>query len=289
MFSTIQDQFGITLFDIKKIQYQSRVIFDYIQSCYTISYIKQGSVTVICEEKEYAAQSGDVMIHRPHMPFSVISRTDGVHYLFNLDLKVKEDEDFFRCFPMDRVTGIRDAGLYEKKFEEMWSIWLQEAGEIRTMQSGFLALFLIHEILESAKAGGRRSADEKYEMDRFNEAIHYMEQRLDKRITRDELANLYHMNPVYFSRAFKETHGMTPMKMLQRLRLLQAKRMLEDPENSIERIAQQNGFYDASHFNRHFQKAFGAAPGEYRKSIKNTKRRIMPTWSSEETSIRIKL
>lgn len=279
---TVSDQIGITLFDVKKVQYQSRVIFDYIQSCYTVSYIHQGDVITICEGKEYVAKTGDIMIHRPHIPFNVISQTDGVHYLFNLDLKVKGNEDFFQFFPLDRVIPIRDALIYEKKFDELWSIWLQEVGEIRTVQSGFLALFLLHEVVESSKVGERRSAKEPYEIDRFNKVIHYMEKSLEKSISRNELASLYHMNPVYFSRAFKKVHGLTPMKMLHKLRLLHAKRMLEDPENTIEKIAQKSGFYDASHFNRTFQKAFKQSPSDYRKSIKNTKRRIMSTLSEED-------
>ena len=279
---TVSDQIGITLFDVKKVQYQSRVIFDYIQSCYTVSYIKQGHVITICEGKEYAAQTGDIMIHKPQIPFHVISQTDGVHYLFNLDLKVKENEDFFKVFPLDKVTSIREPQVYEKKFDELWSIWLQEVGEIRTVQSGFLALFLLHEVIESSKVGERRFAKEPYEIDRFNEAIHYMEKNIENSISREELASLYHMNPVYFSRAFKRFHGMTPMKMLHKLRILHAKRMMEDPENTMEKIAQKSGFYDASHFNRNFQKAFGLSPRDYRKSIKNTKRRIVSTLSGDD-------
>ncbi|MDQ1914767.1 AraC family transcriptional regulator [Paenibacillus sp. GD4] len=272
----VSDHMDITLFDVKKVQYQSRVIFDYIQSCYTVSFIKQGEVITTCEGKEYVAKSGDVMIHRPHTPFNVISRTDGIHYLFNVDLKVKENEDFFQICPMDKVIKIRDPQLYEKKFDELRSIWLQEIDELRTAQSGFLALFLLHEIIESSKVE-RRSAREAFEIDRFNKALHYMEKRLDQNITREELANLYHMNPVYFSRAFKKIYGITPSRMLHKLRLLHAKRMLEDPELSIEYIAQKNGYYDAAHFNRTFQKAFKMSPNKFRKSIKYTKSRIEPT------------
>ena len=39
------------------------------------------------------ARTGDVMIHRPHKPFNVISQTDGVHYLFNVDVKVKGEHE----------------------------------------------------------------------------------------------------------------------------------------------------------------------------------------------------
>ncbi|MNR23644.1 HTH-type transcriptional activator RhaS [compost metagenome] len=105
-----------------------------------------------------------------------------------------------------------------------------------------------------------------------------MEQRLNVPIPREELANLYHMNPVYFGRAFQKIYGITPIQMHQKLRLLQAKKMLENPGNTIEHITQECGYYDAAHFNRAFRKAFDASPNQYRKSIKNTKTSVVSTW-----------
>ncbi|RAR44689.1 hypothetical protein DP091_05865 [Paenibacillus sp. MDMC362] len=92
--ATTNNHIGITIFDVKKVRYQSRVVLDYTQSCYTVSYMKQGNLITSSEGKEYAAQTGDVLIHRPNIPFSVISKEGGVHYLFNLDVKVHEEEDF---------------------------------------------------------------------------------------------------------------------------------------------------------------------------------------------------
>lgn len=276
---SVSDQLKITLFDVKKIKYQSRVIFDYVQSCCTVAYIKKGEVITSHDGTEYIARTGDVMIHRPHMPFNVISKTDGIHYLFNIDLKVMEEVDFFSFHPFGKVIEVRDPILYEKKFDELRSIWLQESNEYRTVQSSFLAFSLLHEIIESSKIGGRRSTKDDYTTERFNKVLHYIEERLGENITREELAQIYHMNPVYFSRAFKEIYGLTPMKMVKKLRLLQSRRMLETSDSTIEEIALKCGFCDASHFNHAFRNAYRSSPSQYRKSIKNTKNAFNPTWS----------
>lgn len=278
----VNDQLRISIFNVDKIEYKSRVIFDYVQECCTVSYVKKGEVITTYEGKEYIAKTGDVMIHRPHTPFNVISQTDGIHYLFNIELKVMEEVDFFHLYPLDKVIKLRDPVAYEKIFDELRSIWLQEVNAYRSVQSSFLAFSLLNEVLESSKIGERRSNREPLTIDRFNNALHYIENGLDKNITRDELAQLYHMNPVYFSRAFQKIYGITPMNMLKKMRLLQAKRMLENPENTIEMIAQKSGFYDASHLTRAFQKAFRTSPSLYRKSIKNTRRGIVPTWLGDE-------
>ncbi|MBP1963227.1 helix-turn-helix transcriptional regulator [Paenibacillus aceris] len=281
MIAQVKDLFAIALFDVKKIQYYSRFMFDFTQPYLTISYIKQGEVITTDDGKEYIARTGDVMIHRPDTPFNVISQMEGVHFLFSIELTVREGEDFFTMFPLNKVITIRDTALYEKKFDELKDMWQQNNNEHESVQAGFLALFLLHEIVESSKIGEKRTSRDTFEINRFNYALHYIEKGLERNITREELADIYHMNPVYFSRAFKKVYDLTPMQMLQKMRVLQAKRMLEDPANTIEHISQKCGFYDASHFNRVFQKAFHMSPSNYRKSIKSTKSGIVPTWSED--------
>ncbi|WHY17235.1 AraC family transcriptional regulator [Paenibacillus sp. G2S3] len=274
MSSIIHSQFDITVLDVIKIQYQKRVLFDYVQSCYTVSYIQKGEVLTTSSEGEYVASAGDVMIHRPNQPFNVISKMEGVHYLFNINAKVRDGDDFFKLFPLGKVIRIRDQSEYERRFDELRSLWLQEEDDFRNVQVGSLAFFLLYEIMESTKLGGRRSSRDPYVTDRFNEALQYMEERLDQEISREELSKLYHMNPVYFSRAFQKIYKLTPMQMLRKLRLLQAKQMLEYTDYTIEHISQRCGYYDASHFSKVFRGEYGKGPAEYRKSIEYTKTNI---------------
>lgn len=278
---SVSDELKITLFDVKQIKYQSRMVFDYEQTCCTIAYIKKGEVITTLNGKEYTAKTGDVMIHRANMLFNVISKMDGIHYLFNLDLKVMGEVDFFNLHPLGKVITVRDPAQYEKKFEELRSIWLQESNEFRTAQASFLAFSLLHEIIESSKMEKQILPDRDDVTDRFNDVLHYIEERLGEPITRDELAQIYHMNPVYFSRAFKEVYGLTPMKMVKKLRLLQSRRLLEASKYTIEEISLLCGFCDSSHFNHTFQNAYKTSPGQYRKSIKNTKKGINLTWQDK--------
>lgn len=141
MSSIIHSQFDINVLDVLKIQYQKRILFDYVQSCYTVSYIQKGEVLTTSSEGEYVASAGDVMIHRPNEPFNVISKTDGVHYLFNINAKVKDGDDFFKLFPLGKVIRVRDRSEYERRFDELRSLWLQEEDDFRNVQVGSLAFF----------------------------------------------------------------------------------------------------------------------------------------------------
>jgi AraC-like DNA-binding protein len=223
------------------------------------------------------ASAGDVMIHRPNEPFNVISKMDGIHYLFNIQADVRDGEDFFGLFPVGKVIRIRDRSEYERRFDELWSLWLQEEDDFRDVRIGSLIFTLLYEIVESTKLEGSRTLSDPLYTDRFNEALQYMEDRLDQEITREELASLYHMNPVYFSRAFQKIYKLTPMQMLRKLRLQHAKQLLESTDYTVEHISQKCGYYDASHFSKVFRSIFGQGPAEYRKSIKFTKTGIAST------------
>ncbi|WP_241781836.1 AraC family transcriptional regulator [Paenibacillus sp. DMB5] len=273
----IQSQLSIKVLDVLKIQYKTRIIFDYVQSCYTVSYIRKGEVLTTSQEGEYVASAGDVMIHRPNEPFNVISRMDGIHYLFNIQVNVRDGEDFFELFPIGKVIQIRDRNEYERRFDELRSLWLQEEKDFRDVQVSSLIFTLLYEIVESIKPDGNLSLSDPLFTDRFNEALQYMEDRLEQEITREELANLYHMNPVYFSRAFQRIYKLTPMQMLRKLRLQHAKQLLERTDYTVEYIAQRCGYYDASHFSKVFRSMFGKGPAEYRKSIKFTKTNTVST------------
>ncbi len=91
----------------------------------------------------------------------------------------------------------------------------------------------------------------------------YCEAHLADKITLEALAALCGLDRFVFLKLFKQTTAMTPHAWLVRLRLERASLMLLRGTLSIAGIAQAVGFYDQSHFNRAFRRAFGCAPSRY--------------------------
>jgi AraC-like DNA-binding protein len=86
---------------------------------------------------------------------------------------------------------------------------------------------------------------------------------LSETIRLDELAAVCGIGRFHFLRQFKQTVGMTPHAWLVRLRLEHACSLLARSVGTVAEIAQGLGFYDQSHFNRAFRRAFGVAPSCY--------------------------
>jgi len=83
-----------------------------------------------------------------------------------------------------------------------------------------------------------------------------------------ELAAHVGLSPWHFLREFKKHTGLPPHSWLIQIRLRYARQLLKQGE-SIVQTAQNSGFSDQSHLNRHFKKAMGVTPAQYLLNFKH--------------------
>ncbi|MES2975220.1 MAG: helix-turn-helix domain-containing protein [Pseudomonadota bacterium] len=80
-----------------------------------------------------------------------------------------------------------------------------------------------------------------------------------------------------FKRRFTQATGMSPLEYVHRLRLEEAKQMLETGDEPIEAIAQEVGYQDTSFFSRLFRRQVALTPAQYRRRFGSLKRRLAGT------------
>jgi AraC-like DNA-binding protein len=71
------------------------------------------------------------------------------------------------------------------------------------------------------------------------------------------------MSTFRFSRAFHEGFGLTFQDYVLRYRILEACRLLRNPDSNITQVAYSVGFNDASYFSRSFRRFIGTSPSAY--------------------------
>jgi AraC-like DNA-binding protein len=76
-----------------------------------------------------------------------------------------------------------------------------------------------------------------------------------------------HLSVSQLQREFQRLFGMTPTAYITKVRLLMARRRLEEGGIALGQIALDCGFYDQSHFTRTFREAVGLTPSEYRRKF----------------------
>lgn len=96
---------------------------------------------------------------------------------------------------------------------------------------------------------------------RLRRVTDYIEVHLREPLTRAVLARECHLSEHHFSRTFKASMGMAPMKYVWRCRIYRARQLLETGQWKVAAVAAEMCFFDQSHLDRQFRREFGCSPG----------------------------
>jgi len=106
---------------------------------------------------------------------------------------------------------------------------------------------------------------------KLRKAIGLIDQHLaheeEGRVTLRTVARQVDMSYFHFSRAFKQSMGMTATSYIAERRIERAKRLLEETELPISEIALRSGFSSQSHFTTSFRRLAGATPKAFRTAL----------------------
>ncbi|MEV5509890.1 helix-turn-helix domain-containing protein [Streptomyces orinoci] len=92
--------------------------------------------------------------------------------------------------------------------------------------------------------------------------------RLHEPLTVADLARRARMSPRTLARRFQAATGTTPMQWLQVQRVARARELLENSDESVDRVAELCGLGTAANFRRRFAGVVGVAPSEYRRAFR---------------------
>lgn len=95
-------------------------------------------------------------------------------------------------------------------------------------------------------------------------ASEYIHKNYAQKIKLEDLCNIGMMSKTLLCDKFKRYYGFTPLEYVNRYRVLVAKNMLIETGKSITDIAQETGFFDASHFLKTYKKYEAVSPSDLR-------------------------
>ena len=95
-------------------------------------------------------------------------------------------------------------------------------------------------------------------------AVSYIHQHPKEKISMQSMADLCHLSPSYFSRIFQRDVGENFNEYVNHQKVLQAKDMIRNTNQSISAIASSLGFRDTSYFIQVFKKFENITPQEYK-------------------------
>lgn len=127
----------------------------------------------------------------------------------------------------------------------------------------FAQYFLINRLLSELFFGSQNKLDTTKDM--IRNALLYIENHYNEKITIDDISSYVGYSEFYFSRAFKKAIGESPYSFIIKRRLQQSQLLLLTTNTVIEEIAKECGFINENNFYTYFNKTYGVTPNQYRK------------------------
>lgn len=223
---------------------------------YSIGAIIEGVRLLKIRDRKYIIGEGDIFIINSEEPHAVGENINPVHdYIVLSVTRSFVEKSLGKGFLSENIIEDQDL-TYEL------TRWFNELMNYDNMG-------VIPNVLETVRK--LRSYKRTEIMDiPVNSSVQRIKDLLDKdacnNYSIESLADKAFLSPFHFSRIFKKQTGLAPHQYLLDNRLRQARELLENNYSVID-IAIACGFYDASHFIRHFTNYYGVSPLEFQKGI----------------------
>ena len=205
--------------------------------------------------KKLTVRENDIIYLPKYSSYAVKSKEYGDCYAINFDIdedisfepfvvKVKNFNEIIEHFRVaNKIWGIKKTGHILKCKAELYNI-------IYALRQEYFSEYFPTKKLEIIKP-----------------AIDYIHENYSKKcISVEWLSEMCNITPEYFRKIFKSFYGISPIKYINNLKIIQAKELLVSNMYSVTEAANKAGYTDMAHFSREFKKSMGISPSECKKS-----------------------
>ena len=230
---------------------------------YVIGFVESGQRVLICKNKEYTINKGNIVLFNPGDSHACAQSDEGTldYRGLTIDKEVMRDlaEEvsgnrelpIFTC----NVIYDEDAACYLRSLHEL----IMNVGDSLEKEENLLFLFSVL-IKNYGKAFEDNVEEHKPEIEK---ACRFMEEHYMSHICLEQICRYANLSKSTLLRAFTRTKGITPYRYLENVRINEARKLLGQGVSPLD-AAIQTGFADQSHFTNYFKNFIGLAPGVYR-------------------------
>lgn len=237
----------------------------------------ENGYTVECEGIRKELREGDVALIAPGAVHSLEAPEEGKRMFLQADLtcfpQIRELDILFSVLPALTVIDRGSAPAIREMAEETMRQIRRDysSGYAFSGMAVYAGLFrllaLAGELFASSlevESGEGENSRYKY-TERFTAVCEYIREHCTEQITLEGTAKVAGFSKYHFAHLFREFTGVTFYKYLNQQRIMQAQRMLADPECTVAETAMQCGYASLSSFNRMFKQMKGCTPSQFRK------------------------
>ncbi len=187
-------------------------------------------------------------------PFHEISKLS--NYQLAEELITKKENAIDSLFDLCPVNCINSKNINYNKMDALIEEFIK---------SDYTDIVILERIVKIV----RSSPDNPENKPIIDKVIKYVDKHFTEDFTINEIAQLYNCSIYYLCHEFKKHMGISVVSYRNKLRLLKAKKLLINSDESISNIANICGYSSESYFGRIFMREESLTPGQYRNVMNN--------------------
>lgn len=238
---------------------------DYCPSYNKLYYILDGEGWIKIGDLELYPNPGQLILMPAHVvqSYSVLEGKPFLKYWCHFRA-VAGGGDVFQWLDVPYCYDGLSRPEVERLFGELVNAHRSSTLAARLKEKSVL-LHLLSDMMEGLPLQVQKG--QSHEMERLTLIQQFVDRHLHKDLTLEEMADVAHLHPNYFSKYFKRHFGMPPLKYVSRKKMDRAKLLLKTTNQSVKEIAIATGFEDANYFSKTFRREVGYSPTEYRVGV----------------------
>lgn len=258
-----------------------------IHNSFELVYIKSGQGTFEISNETVSVGSNDIVIIKPNQYHKLEVESDSncdfivLYFKFLKQSKADYSEASLEDF-INFVSGKESGAFIKLKVSQkndiiilLNRIYREKANaQIGSELLNYLMLMELFVLISRAlKAEWENSIKNKSPKlkELMQSAIQFILNNYERELSITDIARYVFLSPSYFTRAFKEDTGLSPIHYLLKVRIKRACELLEDSDMKIGEIAYSVGFSNQQRFNDMFKKQTKMTPMQYRNTARNIK------------------
>ncbi|ACL74513.1 AraC family transcriptional regulator [Ruminiclostridium cellulolyticum] len=256
-----------------------------IHEAFEMVYIKSGNGVFEIGEQNVSVGSNDIVIIKPNQSHKLsVESEDGCDFIVLYFKFIDQTEHTLSEVSLgdfiNFVSGKESGSFIKLKVSHKNDIIIllnrilkeQTNDQLGSDLLNYLMLMELFVLISRAlKAEWENSIKNKSPKikELMQSAIQFVHNNFEREISITDIAKYVFLSSSYFTRAFKENTGLSPMQYLLNIRIKRACELLRETDQKVGEIALSVGFSNQQRFNDIFKKQTNMTPMQYRNSAKN--------------------
>ena len=251
-------------------------------SYYELYYLMNGSCNMFIHDNTYRMEAGTILF----IPDNVLHKTTYLNNAYHERLYIEFTDDYisdlidilgfeqFKDTFYMHFFSIPDNHRHE--FLSIFSVLINERQNSNALSPCVYKNYLQNLLILLCRYCDNKPASPASLVDTVSiadvsvqKAMNYIMLNYNKDITLDEIADMLHLNPSYFSKKFKAVNGFGFKEYLNTIRTNHSEQLLLETDMSITEIALECGYDNSNYFGDAFKHLNHLSPTQFRKAKGN--------------------